>query len=529
MLHQHPFIRITACYIVGLLVGYVFPNGWIAAVCLCCACIISSLQLFNKYRYAHWLSGFGLCLALCGMGILGWITYPNPYHKTLPAPGTYHGVALQDAVEKPKTYQCITHLTDTAGNQYKSILYIAKDSVSATLQEGTQFYVTLQKVQPQTFAYYNKQHIYSRAYVPHNQWHLVAQPTHLGLKHYARHTKNHLLGTLKQHTDSTGYALTSAITLGHKASLKGTTKQYFSAAGISHILAVSGLHVGIIYMVISLLLKPLASAKWAQKVGQVVLILLLWGYAFLCGLPPSIVRAVIMFSVGAVGVIFHQTNQSINTVFFTAFAMLVYNPNYLFDMGFQLSFCAVLGILLFYPPLYKIMEFKVVAGKGNYTKLKHLKLALLKWIWGTLCVSLAAQLSTLPLILYYFGTFPTYFLLTNVVVVPLGTLLVYACLLLFMVSPIGIGHWLEMPIDVLVTLLQRITKGISQLPYAQINSLHTTLFQSLCMATLLLFGYYFCLKPIPKRLFCILCTLIVWLSVEVLALGIQTWELGVGS
>lgn len=486
---------------VGLLVGYSYPNACIAAFFICISLIISSLQLFNKYRYAHWLSGFGLCLALCSMGILGWITYPNPYHKTLPAPGTYHGVALQDAVEKPKTYQCITHLTDTAGNQYKSILYIAKDSVSATLQEGTQFYVTLQKVQPQTFAYYNKQYIYSSAYVTRNQWQIIAMPTNGDLKSYAKQTKKHLLDTLQQHTDSSGYALTSAITLGHKASLKGTTKQYFSAAGFSHILAVSGLHVGIIYMVISLLLKPLASAKWAQKVGQVVLILLLWGYAFLCGLPPSIVRAVIMFSVGAVGVIFHQTNQSINTVFFTAFAMLVYNPNYLFDMGFQLSFCAVIGILCYVQHQNK--------GKSQGHKV-------ISWIKDMCCISMMAQLSTLPLILYYFGTFPTYFLLTNLLVVPLGTLLVYACLLLFLLSPMDIGHWLDTPIDLLVTLMQRIVQGISQLPFAQIQSVHTTLFQSLCLGVLLILGYAFCLKPQPKRLYPILLTIIVWLLVDII-------------
>ncbi len=501
MLHQHPFIRITVSYALGILAGYVYPHGWTAVACICISLILSALHCTNKYRYHEHLSGLALCIALCGLGIFAWISYPNPYSQQLPSPGYYQATLLQDITEKPKTYQCIAQVYDTAGTPYKMLLYVQKDSLSASLIEGSHIALTLKKAQAQTFAYYNKQSIYSSAYVARKQWKLLAQPPNNTLNSYARNTKQYLLGTLKQHTDSTGYALTSAITIGHKASLKGSTKQYFSASGASHLLAVSGLHVGIIYAAISLLLTPLRRFKKGQHIDQLLVVLLLWGYAFLCGLPPSIVRAVTMFSVGALGVITGQKSQSINNVCFTAFAMLVYNPHYLFDMGFQLSFSAVIGILLYV--------------NSQRSELLH---RLFTWVKDMCGISLVAQLATLPLILYYFGTFPTYFLLTNLAIIPLGTLLVYACVVLFVVSPLGIGSWLEAPIAWLANGMHFITQFISQLPGAQISNMHIALPLVFVLYALLFFIYRFVQKPSPKRLYLVLVCIAVGLVTDILLL-----------
>lgn len=502
MIHQHPFIRITVSYALGLLAGYVYPHGWTVVLCICISLILSALHHTQRYRYHEWLSGLALHIALCGLGIFAWITYPNPYNQQLPSPGYYRAKLLQDITEKPKTYQCIAQVTDTAGTPYKMILYVQKDSLSASLIEGSEMELFLTKAQAQTFSYYNKQSIYSSAYVARKQWKLLAQPPNNTLNSYARNTKQYLLGTLKQHTDSTGYALTSAITIGHKASLKGSTKQYFSASGASHLLAVSGLHVGIIYAAISLLLTPLRRFKKGQHIDQLLVVLLLWGYAFLCGFPPSIVRAVTMFSVGALGVITKQKSQSINNVCFTAFIMLLYNPHYLFDMGFQLSFSAVIGILIY-----------VESRKSKVKSQCKITNRLLTWVKDMCGISLVAQLATLPLILYYFGTFPTYFLLTNLAIIPLGTLLVYACVVLFMVSPLGIGSWLEAPIAWLANGMHFITQFISTMPGAQLTNLHIGLFQAACLYALLFCLYRFYLHPMPKTLYPVLWSIIAGLVI----------------
>jgi competence protein ComEC len=436
------------------------------------------------------------------MGILTWITYPNPYNQELPKAGYYNAVLLQDAVEKPKTFQCIAHLTDTAGTQYKSILYIQKDSLASTLIEGSQIDVYLNRAQAQTFAYYNKKNIYSSAYVPTQHWHLTSQPDSTTFSAYAKRTKRHLLGVLQQHTDSSGYALTAAITLGQKSSLRGTTKQHFAASGASHLLAVSGLHVGIIFMAISLLFRPFKRYKNVQKWGQIIVILLLWTYAFLCGLPPSIIRAVTMFSIGALGIIIGQQNYGINNVCFTAFIMLLYNPNYLLDMGFQLSFSAVIGILLY-----------VESRKSKVASQCKITNRLLTWVKDMCGISLVAQLATLPLILYYFGTFPTYFLLTNLVMIPLGTLLVYACLLLFILSPTPLASWLEWPITFLTSSMQTVTQFISTMPGAQLTNLHIGLFQAACLYALLFCLHRFYKHPMPQTLYPVLWSIIAGLVI----------------
>ena len=502
MIHQHPFIRITASFALGIALGYYYPNGWIVVLLMVIAFSISLLQKFDRYHYNDHLCGLALCIACVAMGILTWITYPNPYSQELPKAGYYNAILLQDAVEKPKTFQCIAHLTDTAGTQYKTVLYIQKDSLASTLIEGSQIDVYLNRAQAQTFAYYNKKNIYSSAYVPTQRWHLTSQPDSTTFSAYAKRTKHHLLGVLQQHTDSSGYALTAAITLGQKSSLKGTTKQHFAASGASHLLAVSGLHVGIIFMAISLLFRPFKRYKNVQKWGQIIVILLLWMYAFLCGLPPSIIRAVTMFSIGALGIITGQQNYGINNVCFTAFIMLLYNPNYLLDMGVQLSFSAVIGILIY-----------VESRKSKVESQCKTTNRLLTWVKDMCGISLVAQLATLPLILYYFGTFPTYFLLTNLVMIPLGTLLVYACLLLFILSPTPLASWLEWPITFLTSSMQTVTQFISTMPGAQLTNLHIGLFQAACLYALLFCLYRFYRDPMPKTLYPVLWSIIAGLVI----------------
>ncbi len=529
MIHQHPFIRITASFALGIALGYYYPNGWIVVICVIIAFSISLLQKFDRYHYNDHLCGLALCIACVAMGILTWITYPNPYSQELPKAGYYNAILLQDAVEKPKTFQCIAHLTDTAGTQYKTVLYMQKDSLASTLIEGSQIDVYLNRAQAQTFAYYNKKNIYSSAYVPTQHWHLTSQPDSTTFSAYAKRTKHHLLGVLQQHTDSSGYALTAAITLGQKSSLRGTTKQHFAASGASHLLAVSGLHVGIIFMAISLLFRPFKRYKNVQKWGQIIVILLLWMYAFLCGLPPSIIRAVTMFSIGALGIITSQQNYGINNVCFTAFIMLLYNPHYLFDMGFQLSFSAVIGILLYVNSqrsnfaskreqrqVYLTMpsESKIMSEANKVeSQRSELLHRLFTWVKDMCGISLVAQLATLPLILYYFGSFPTYFLLTNLAIIPLGTLLVYACVVLFVVSPLGIGSWLEAPIAWLANGMHFITQFISQLPGAQLTNLNIGLFQAACLYALLFCLYRFYLHPMPKTLYPVLWSIIAGLVI----------------
>lgn len=215
-------------------------------------------------------------------------------------------------------------------------------------------------------------------------------------------------------------SLLSALTVGEKRDLPQEIKEDYSAAGASHILALSGLHLGIIYAFLVLLL-PLRSRKLLFVVlREAVIVLLLWGFAFVAGLSPSVVRAAILFTLISAGRCLKQDSSSLSSLSFAAFAMLLFSPHLLFDISFQLSFAAVFSILTLAPPLVRLFRTE---EHGRF--------------YGTVVrmavMSLVAQVGTLPFIWYYFGVFPLYFLLTNIFIIPLAACVVnvaFAALLL---------------------------------------------------------------------------------------------------
>ena len=236
--------------------------------------------------------------------------------------------------------------------------------------------------------------------------------------------------------DGSVYAVVAAMTLGDKSQLTKELRDTYAVSGASHILALSGLHLGIIYTLLSLLLSR---RRW-QVISQVVIIVCIWLFVFLVGMSASVVRSAVMITVYAL--------------------LLLFNPKSLFDVGFQLSFMAVLAILLFYPLFESVWSQQFLFGHR-----------LFRWLWTTLAVSCAAQIGVAPLIAYYFGRFSCYFLLTNLVVVPAATLILYLSLLVLLIP--SLAYLLIYIVDALNQLLLWIT----MLPGASIEGLHPTLLQ----------------------------------------------------
>lgn len=256
--------------------------------------------------------------------------------------------------------------------------------------------------------------------------------------------------------DGSVYAVVAAMTLGDKSQLTKELRDTYAVSGASHILALSGLHLGIIYTLLSLLLSR---RRW-QVISQVVIIVCIWLFVFLVGMSASVVRSAVMITVYALLSLGHRDKMSVNTLAFAAIAMLLFNPKSLFDVGFQLSFMAVLAILLFYPLFESVWSQQFLFGHR-----------LFRWLWTTLAVSCAAQIGVAPLIAYYFGRFSCYFLLTNLVVVPATTLILYLSLLVLLIP--SLAYLLIYIVDALNQLLLWIT----MLPGASIEVLHPTLLQ----------------------------------------------------
>ena len=270
---------------------------------------------------------------------------------------------------------------------------------------------------------------------------------------------------------SEAYGVVVAMTLGEKSSLDATLKETYSLVGASHILALSGVHLMIIYTVISLFV----GWRRFRTASQVLIVLSMWAFAFLVGLSPSVVRAAFMISIYALLSLGHRERMSVNTLAFTAFVMLLVNPLSLYDMGFQLSFMAVLAIQLFCPMLERLIPLHI--------QMEH---RWLKALWGLTSVSLAAQIGTAPLIAYYFERFATYFLLSNFVVIPLATLLLYLALLSICTFWWGgLQTLLVAALSSVVVLMNRLLEGISQLPLCSIEGIHLSTLQLGCLYLLI--------------------------------------------
>ena len=273
------------------------------------------------------------------------------------------------------------------------------------------------------------------------------------------------------------YAVVAAMALGDKSSLTKDLKETYSMTGASHILALSGLHLGIIYALLSLLV---VGRRW-QMVSQVAIILSIWAFVFLVGMSTSVVRSAVMLTVYALLAIGHRQKMSVNTLAFTAIVMLLVSPQALFDVGFQMSFMAVFSILLFTPLFYRPFSSEYL--------MTH---RLVKWLWGMVAVSIAAQIGVAPLIAYYFGRFSCFFLLTNFIVIPAATLILYLSLATLLIPSIGVV------LASIVGLLNTTLLYISTIPGATIDGLHPSVMLTASIYAIIFATYYLLWLTIPK-------------------------------
>ncbi len=215
-------------------------------------------------------------------------------------------------------------------------------------------------------------------------------------------------------------AVIQALLLGQRQDISKDLLIDYQRAGAIHILAVSGLHVGIILLMLSFLLKPLENIKYGICIKTVLIILFLWMFAFIAGLSASVVRAVTMFIFLALGMAFKQQKMVVFSFITSLFLLLIIHPMFLFDVGFQLSYLAVFGILTMQPKIYEIWKPKY--------KLVH-------FFWEIFTVSIAAQIGILPLSIYYFKQFPGLFLISNLVIIPfLGIILGLGLMVIILAS-----------------------------------------------------------------------------------------------
>ena len=263
--------------------------------------------------------------------------------------------------------------------------------------------------------------------------------------------------------DGDAYAVVAAMALGDKSALTHEIRDTYSVSGASHVLALSGLHLGIIYCLLWLLLPH---RRW-PAVSQTIILIAIWLYVLLVGMPVSVVRSAVMLTVYGLLSIGHRNKMSVNALAFTAIVMLMCNPEWLFDIGFQLSFMAVLGITLFHPLINSMIPLHI----QQRHRLLHL-------VWGTTTISVAAQIGTAPFIIYYFERFSTWFLLSNYIVVPMASIILYLvllCVSIYWWS--GAVGYITMILSWIVVAMNKLLSFISQLPLSSIEGIHINTLQ----------------------------------------------------
>ena len=277
------------------------------------------------------------------------------------------------------------------------------------------------------------------------------------------------------------FGVAAAILLGYDESLADEMRQHYVAAGSMHVLCVSGLHVGIVFLAASFLLGFLNRKKWHRVLKNILLLAVIWFYAFLAGLSPSILRATMMVSFVIIGDLIRRKGFALNSIAASAFILLCVNPYNLFEIGFQLSYAAVIGIVVLHKPIYHLF---------------YLKNKLLDKIWDLTALALSAQLATIPFTLFYFKQFTTYFWLSNLFMTPISFLVVMGGMALLMVSWIPyVNVAFGFLVWGMVYVMNTLVSWVDGLPFSIVKGLYVSQFEF----ALLLLAFVLLLLTVTMR------------------------------
>ncbi len=345
---------------------------------------------------------------------------------------------------------------DTIACQGKLLVYV-DEKLHIDEHELHNFFiakVTLRSLKPSRnpspfnrVAYYNTKEVYHEGNILF--WNKLPSENNYSLLSYLQHLRGRAKTILRKSLpDDTQFAIASALLLGDKTELDSEIKSAFADTGSMHILAVSGMHLGVLYMILLSLFSPVPCGWNSIKITGIILFL--WMFAFFVGGAPSVKRAALMFSLLLLGKLLTRKGATLNSIAGAAVVLLITDPNSLFDVGFQLSFSAILGIVILQRPIERIWSIKNQLGSQ---------------IWKLVTVSFAAQLFTLPLALHYFHLFPVYFWLSGIVVVPLAMIILSTglSLLVFHSVPL-LGTVLTKVLSFVLWFLQWAVFSIQQLP-----------------------------------------------------------------
>jgi competence protein ComEC len=442
-----PFIRLLIPLIIGIILQWYFQMPLIIII-VSFASFASSYILFVflplSWRFQlQALQGILVHLLIICAG--AFITFnkdirnnQNWYGNNY-KPGDYLLLRINDAVEeKNKSFKTEANVTSVIRkdsciqSEGKLLLYFSKDSSAKELKYGDVIIIhkKLQSIKnsgnPGAFNYERYaafQQLFHSAYLKPGDWILLKQKNSNAFTRFILSARTFVLNALRKNItgDNDELGFSEALLIGYKNDLDKDLVQAYSNTGVVHIIAISGLHLGLIYVMLLWIFNHLPFIKKKEWIKIIAVLSGLWLFALLTGAAASVLRSAVVFTCILFGSGLARKSSVYNSLAASAFILLCFNPYFLWDVGFQLSYCAILGIIIFQKHIYHLFYFKNVAVNK---------------IWELLSVTLAAQVLVFPVCIYYFHQFPTIFLMTNLVIVPLATVVLYAEIFLTAISGI---------------------------------------------------------------------------------------------
>ena len=415
-------------------------------------------------------------------------------------PGNYHHKYVADVVQVDSK-KTIGHV----------LLNIEKDSTPLLFHTGdlvflkNKFQDIKSSLNPHQFNYKNylaKQGIYQQVYATKQELLLLDQTSTSFLGFIAALRLKIQQSLIQYDFSEDELAVMNALLLGQRQEISKELSDNYSKAGAIHILAVSGLHVGIILLILSFVLKPLERVNKGKLIKLVLVIIFLWFFAVLAGMSASVTRAVTMFSAIALGQFFNKRNAVEHSLIFSMFIILLWKPLFLFDVGFQLSYTAVFGIIWVQPVLYQLWKptFFIV-DKG----------------WQLISVSVAAQLGVLPISLFYFHQFPGLFFISNLIIIPfLGVILGLGLVVLVLSYVSILPVFLEGFYGDVISILNKVVTFVARQEKFLFSEISFSVIKMIFFYLLIILGFQLFLKLNTKRCFLFLGSILAFQCVFIL-------------
>lgn len=486
---EAPFLRLIVPLALGIITQwYLQVPINVSSIALITSIVLYLLLQFNKSSIQfklYWLNGIILNSILFAVGMLlvyfhdishnqKWI---NNYYKN---GNTVVAILQEPLSEKEKSFKALASVRYIINNdraipvEGSILVYFKKDSNLPKLTYGSQiiFSKTLQPINnsgnPGAFDYerYCKfQDIYHQAFLKPAEFVVFPKKNENVVKKFLFIAQEKTLGVFRKYIEGDKEkGLAEALMIGYKDDLDKNLVQSYTNTGVVHIIAISGMQLALIYGFLIIIFKAFTRFRFIRLLKPVIILIILWLFSLMSGASASVLRAAVMLSCIVVGESFSKKASIYNNLAASAFLLLCYNPFWLWDVGFQLSYTAVLSIVVFMKPIYNLI----------YIQNKSLD-----FVWQLTAVTLSAQVLTTPISVFHFHQFPNYFLLTNLIAVPLSSIILFGEILLCAFSFIApVATWFGVILNKLIWLMNSFIEHMEKMPSSLWDNLQISVLQT---------------------------------------------------